>query len=269
VSAPTEKNQGYIFDDAADRRELERLRALEAIFDPKTKGRLSCTGELRGRRCLEVGAGAGSVAAWLAERVGAGRVVALDSNARFLNDLPGVEVIGAPLNAAELAPGSFDLVHTRYVTIHNADHGALLDEMVRALAPGRWLVIEEPDFSTATPLTGPDSLRRAFRNVNRAILELFTRRDMDPALGSRLPTLLQQRCLELVSVEFEAHCVPGGHALADMMRMSTQLLASKYIDTGCAREEDIEGYVAFARQPACWGIYYTTVAVAARKAASF
>ena len=258
--------KAYIFDDATEQREFERLRALEAVFDPATIRRLLGTGPLRGRACLEVGAGAGSIAAWLAEQVGAsGRVVAVDSNTRFLNELGGVEVIEAPLGAAKLAPGSFDVVHARYVAIHNADHQGLLDEMVRTLAPGGWLVIEEPDFSTAAPLTGPEHLRRAVQNVNRAILDLFVDRGMDPALGSRLPSLLSQRCLELVSIEFDAHAVCGTSALAAVMRMSTQQLASKYIATGRAQDADITGYVEFTRSPACWGIYYTTVAVAARK----
>ena len=51
------------FDD-----ELGRLRLLEARYDPHTHRRLSMFGPLAGTRCLEVGAGAGSVARWLAAR---------------------------------------------------------------------------------------------------------------------------------------------------------------------------------------------------------
>jgi hypothetical protein len=48
----------YIFDEALDAPELERLRMLESVFDEKTREWLLSTGSLAGRRCLEVGANA-------------------------------------------------------------------------------------------------------------------------------------------------------------------------------------------------------------------
>ena len=60
--------------------ELSRLRMLEAINDPTTFRRLDAIGVAAGWRCLEVGAGGGSVARNLAARIGIGcRVVAADS----------------------------------------------------------------------------------------------------------------------------------------------------------------------------------------------
>ena len=48
--------------------EDERLALLERIFDPLSRQRRSLVQP--GWRCLEVGAGRGSMAVWLAERVG-------------------------------------------------------------------------------------------------------------------------------------------------------------------------------------------------------
>ena len=53
---------GYVHANAAFDDELGRLRLLEARYDPRTFARLSMFGPLAGTRCLEVGAGAGSVA---------------------------------------------------------------------------------------------------------------------------------------------------------------------------------------------------------------
>ena len=75
-------------------RELERLRLLESMFDPRTRELLLATGNLTGRSFLEVGAGAGSIARFMRTEVGtAGRVVAVDTNTRFLGELEGVEVV--------------------------------------------------------------------------------------------------------------------------------------------------------------------------------
>ena len=61
---------GYLHANAGFDDELGRLRLLEARYDPGTFGRLSMFGPLAGVRCLEVGAGAGSVARWLAAQAG-------------------------------------------------------------------------------------------------------------------------------------------------------------------------------------------------------
>ena len=92
--------QKYIFDNAPDKNELKRLQAIEEIFDPPTQKRLRASGLESGWQCLEVGAGAGSMAKWMKEIVGeASRVVAMDINPRFLNEnnSSGIEVLNADI----------------------------------------------------------------------------------------------------------------------------------------------------------------------------
>jgi len=97
--------------------EDDRLGLLERIFDPLSRRRRELAQP--GWRCLEVGAGRGSMAVWLAERVGeSGRVVATDIDVTYLKrfNLPNLEVrqhniLDDPLDA--LGPGSFDLVCSR------------------------------------------------------------------------------------------------------------------------------------------------------------
>jgi SAM-dependent methyltransferase len=252
----------YIFGDAAGERELQRLRALEAIFDPATLRRILHVGDLLGKHCLEVGAGAGSIARYLSQHVGStGRVVAVDTSTRFLRELSDIELVEAKLTEAALEPRSFDLVHGRYVAIHNADFELLIEAMLRALRPGGWLVLEEPDFRAARSVAGPAALRETFDSVNRAILELFTSRGMAPDLGAQLPLLLERRGVQLEAVELEPHTERGGSPLAAMMRLSTEALASKYVATGRATESDIAGYREFTESPLCFGVYYTSVSV--------
>ena len=88
-------DKGYVFDNAAERQARERFAALPRIYDPGTIRHLQALGVTAGWRCLEVGAGGGSIALWLAERVGpSGYVLATDLDTRFLEPLarPTLEV---------------------------------------------------------------------------------------------------------------------------------------------------------------------------------
>ncbi|MDQ1502768.1 MAG: hypothetical protein QOD57_495, partial [Actinomycetota bacterium] len=68
--------------------ERRRLDLLEQVFDLATQDYLGRLPLPAGGHCLEVGAGAGSVAAWLCNQVGAdGRVVATDLGTDFLETL--------------------------------------------------------------------------------------------------------------------------------------------------------------------------------------
>jgi SAM-dependent methyltransferase len=252
----------YVFGDAARDPELERLQALERAFDTETQRWLLGCGVRAGWRCFEVGAGAGSIARWLREAVAAdGRVVAIDLDTRFLAGSPsaGLEVIDADVRDVTLPAGTADLVHARFVLIHQADPLSALDAMVRLLKPGGRLVLEEPDFSMARALTGSAPHRSAFTAVNRAIARMFERRGMDHTFGACIPGLLQDRGLERIVVDGDAPIVCGGDVIAQMMAMSTRQLRDRYLETGLATSEDIEGYLDFAANPACWATYHGVV----------
>ena len=85
----------YIFDNAAEEPTTQRFASLEALYDPRTIRFLEATGVGPGWRCLEVGGGSGSIAAWLADRVGgAGHVLVTDIDPRFLAGLAAAEAMG-------------------------------------------------------------------------------------------------------------------------------------------------------------------------------
>jgi SAM-dependent methyltransferase len=128
----------------------ERLGLLEAALDPITAGNLDKVGVGPGWRCLEVGAGGGSVARMLCERVGpGGHVTAVDLEVALLADswAPNLEVRKLDVVTDELPEGAFDLVHTRAVLLHIAQRDDVLAKLVRALRPGGVLLLEEMDLS--------------------------------------------------------------------------------------------------------------------------
>jgi ubiquinone/menaquinone biosynthesis C-methylase UbiE len=87
-------HQEYLLNNAAQQTG-GRFSGLDAGLDENTRAHLSALGIAAGWRCLEVGAGSGSIARWMAERVGAeGYVLATDIGTRWIqgNDLSQLEV---------------------------------------------------------------------------------------------------------------------------------------------------------------------------------
>src|SRR6266508_3634523 len=101
----------YLLDNAWHQAR-ERLALLEEGLDPGTIRHLERLEVGPGWHCLEVGAGGGSIAAWLCERVGpTGRVVATDIDTRFVRALayPRLETRQHNIVTDALEHGVFDL----------------------------------------------------------------------------------------------------------------------------------------------------------------
>jgi len=130
-------NNGYA-PDKSDMREGDRFGALEKLFDAGTIQLLSERGVAEGWHCLEVGAGRGSIAAWLSEGVGpTGRVIATDINTRFLDTLqrPNLEVRRHNIVTDPLPEDEFDLVHVRLVLMHLPERDAVLGHLIKGISP--------------------------------------------------------------------------------------------------------------------------------------
>jgi len=249
-------------------KELARLQAIERVFDPASLRRIQATGIASNWRCLELGAGAGSIAQWMAEIVGEnGKVVAVDLNTRFIANIQrsNLEVIEADIRHLKLESQSFDLIHVRYVLIHIPEFQVALAKMLDLLKPGAWIVIEEPDFSAARAIAGNEIACQSMNRVNVAIAEMFSSRGMDYAFGIKLPAIFQQLNLQELSVEKDTALAPGGSGIATVMKMSAERLAEKYIATGKATQQDIEQYCQIATDSRAWAIYYSTIGVTAKK----
>ena len=132
-------------------REAERIDAAALVYDPVTTRRLRALGAGPGSRCLEVGAGTGTVARWLLEEAGVAEVVALDRDTGGLEALAGprLRVVTADLTDESLRLGSFDLIHARFVLMHLPERRRLVSRLAQWLNPGDWLVlgdaVEVPD----------------------------------------------------------------------------------------------------------------------------
>ncbi len=111
-------NNQYIAAQAPDSLERERLVLLDQGANSISMRYLQTVGLAEGWHCLDVGAGSGSLARLMAERVGPlGRVVATDINLRFLTDLklPNVEIRQHDIVTDALETDVYDLVHCRTI----------------------------------------------------------------------------------------------------------------------------------------------------------
>lgn len=126
----------------------DRFAGLDAVFDPTTRGHLSRLGMTLGDRCLEVGAGSGSIARWMADQVGStGRVLAVDLDPRWCRreGRAQLEVRVLDVVAEPIPLGPWDVIHERLVLQHLPERLDVLARLVDALAPGGVLLVEDFD----------------------------------------------------------------------------------------------------------------------------
>lgn len=233
----------YFFNRSQLKDIPRRLVALEEGYDPATITRLTNLGVGRGWRCLEAGAGAGSMTRWLAHRVGIdGRVVATDLDTSFLEafDADNVEVRQLDLRSDSLPEHSFDLVHTRFVLGHIPERVEILNKLVGALRPGGWLLLEELDcFAWGAIDSGlhPD--------VVLAGLELLEQHGFAPRFGREMPALLRDRGLVNISAMAEAPIVQGGTPGLEWLRMTFDQMMTHGLEFEVAGEG---GYAEWRRR---------------------
>jgi ubiquinone/menaquinone biosynthesis C-methylase UbiE len=144
----------YWFDNSLSD-EGNRLRLLEAIADPRSIRLLGGLDLEPGWKCAELGAGAGSMAMWLADEVGnRGSVMAVDRDVTLLEHLserPNVTIVESAIEDLDLPPAKLDLIHTRNVLMHIDGADQIIARLVDALRPGGVLLLEEADYF---PLAG-------------------------------------------------------------------------------------------------------------------
>jgi len=195
-----------------------RLALLEHALDPSTLRRLEAVGVAEGWRCLDVGAGGGTVCEWLCRRVGpTGRVTAMDLDARFLQalDHANLDVRQENVVDAELPTGAFDLVHARWTLMHIPERERVLEKLASCLALGGTLFLEEPDVISVRTLD-----RTGFRTLSLRVFDVIRQRGSDPDWAHDLPFKMASLGLGNVRAEGETPYFHGGSELAEFWRIS-------------------------------------------------
>lgn len=233
---------GYFAAGANFTSERNRLQLLEQCFDPVTFERLRATGVSPGWRCLEVGAGAGSVARWLAQQVGDdGLVVATDIDTRFLGHLRRpVEVRSHDILTDPIEAGGYDLVHCRSLLLHLPDPGAALARMAEALRPGGWLVVENNDHSSFRAVATGDSSADRWDQAAATVLSVTRHYGFfAPDLGRRLTSLVSEAGPRVMAQDGRTSVRHGRDPVARFYEQSLQYLAGLAAFAGAGPDMEI------------------------------
>jgi SAM-dependent methyltransferase len=168
--------------------EVDRLHAMERAYDSHTVRMLEELSLGSNASCLEVAAGAGSIARWMRRRTD-GIVVALDTDVTHLQRIPAIEVVQADVRSWE-APRSFDLVHCRFLLDLLPYPTDTVLRLARATAPGGYLVLEEFDDLTACLAFGSGEHVARHQQVVAAKAASFVAADHHNHLGRHLPAMV-------------------------------------------------------------------------------
>jgi SAM-dependent methyltransferase len=219
----------------ADEGEAARLDALTRSFHDASVARLSALGIGPGRRCLEVGAGTGVVARWLATAVAPGQVDALDRDTGLLDTkgIGNLRVVKADISAAESPdPDGYDLIHSRFLLMHLHDRDAVLAKLVSWLRPGGWLMISDA-IDLGTPASPSPALRTALSTLWRLFAEMI---GTDLNYGRTAPKRFVAAGLTDVDMALDMPTVSAGSPTAEFLTRDLMIMRPRLAAAGLAAD---------------------------------
>jgi len=228
----------YVFDQSWSR-EQQRLDALAGLYDEGSIEGFTRLGVGHGWRCLEVGAGTGTLARWLRDAVGPnGYVLATDLDTRFVEAFASLnletrthDVVSDPLPECD-----FDLVHARAVLEHLSEREAVLQKLIRAVRPGGWVFVEDVVF--APPAAHPEMAVNA--RLIDAFAAVFRARGADPDFGLKLPRLFAEAGLVDTEVRARVPIMRSGSPSAEWRRLSLEQLGPTLVADGLLNHDELE-----------------------------
>lgn len=250
----------YFANSEKDEVELRRLRLLEETYDPNTIRYLERFRLGKGQNCLEIGAGAGSIASWLAMQVGpTGRVVATDINTRFLQRLnvPNIEVRQHNIVQDDLETSEYDLVHCRAVLMHLSEYEKALERMIGSLRPSGWLLVEEADYGSvlSLDLTNPSAV--PLISALRIVYDELRKKNTDIYFGRRVRDLVEGHELTDVGNEGWTSIGRGGTSEAQFRWMTTQVVMKPLIASGAITQQQYENAKRLYEDPSFYFLGFT------------
>lgn len=203
----------YGFDNST-REAVDQLGYLAGYLDPHTFGVLKGLDLPAGGRYGDLGAGAGTVATWLADHTGPhGRVVVIDRQPQHVPPHPTITIWQQDVATAELVPESFDAIHARLLLMHLEQREQILANLVAALKPGGKLIVSDwaVDHLDDMFVDGPDELRRVFLTFQHALIRVLEQgHGMDSTWARRVPVVMRRAGLSIHSGETFNRLLCGG-----------------------------------------------------------
>lgn len=207
-----------------------------------------------------MGAGSGSIARWLCDRVGpGGRVVATDLEVKFLEeiDAPNLEVRRHDILADPLEEDTFDLVHARKVLEHLPAWESALRRIVAAARPGGWVLVEDADLVSlfSASCSDPTFFGRAYR----AFIDTLVAAGYQADLGLHLGRHLRELGLEEVQLRGWTGEWTGSGEGPSTWVLTFQKIRDRVVDEGRLQDHEADRLLAEIRSPsfhAVTGIHF-------------
>lgn len=259
----------YTFDND-DPVAAERLDLLSAVLDGFTIPRLLSLGDLTGRRCLELGAGNGSIAGWLADQAGpAGQVLATDINTGQIPVERGYTIVRHDLTSDPLPDGPWDVIHARLVLGHLPGRHDILRRLAATLAPGGALAIEEwEDCHAGLVLAAPEpEAATLLPTYLTAVEQLLSAGGLDHEWAWQVHAAMGSAGLVEVDTVVHARSWPGGSAGALHHAANIRLLRPRLLEAGMTGQQ-LDRLSGFLRDPRMVVRGLLTISTVGRRSAS-
>jgi SAM-dependent methyltransferase len=226
--------------------ELRRLQVMERMLDPEEIKILDRLEIQPSWHCLELGAGAGSIARWLAERCPAGRVVATDVHTTFLDPswFPNLHVVTHDVERDELPAETFDLIHARALFMHLAHQDEVLEKVAGWLKPGGWLVVSEADMFPVDSTPYP-----VMAQMWEATEQLFVAQGSNPRWARRLPIAFERAGLVDTGMSIAIDVMGGGGLPSEFWETSFAQLRPFLIERRLVSETTFDQALAQVAEP--------------------
>jgi SAM-dependent methyltransferase len=247
AAGPNDKgySTSYVAHDVPG--EDARLRTLEAAFDRASITALARLNLPDTAACLELGAGCGSIAAWLSTHRPRGRITATDTDTRFL-DFPSsspVDVLRHDVVHDDLPDCTYDLVHARALLCHLPRREEVLRRIVGWLRPGGWLVIE--DLTVHHTDASPHALLKKVTRAGEDLLAATVGSDLRWA--STLPDQLRALGLHHIGSRTTLGTIGDGSATDAFWTATVEQAVPALIGGGFLTAQDIDAMRALHRTP--------------------
>ncbi|HET9256951.1 MAG TPA: methyltransferase domain-containing protein [Pseudonocardiaceae bacterium] len=226
--------------------ERDRLLSLERAKDPDTIRILESLPINESSRCLEIGAGMGSIAYWLAARCPKGSVVAADIDTRNLDPRrsPNLNVQEVDITTHEFAPSSFDLVHARAVLCHLPAREDVLARAYRWISPGGWLVVEDV---YSFPLGA--SPYPAMNRYAAAAHQAAEQRGGDLRWANRLPAIMAQLGFAHIAADASPQLVGSGGPSDRLWRINLEQTGPHMTKAGILTKAELDDCLRLLDDP--------------------
>lgn len=253
------------YGTADDEIDIERVRLamLAAARDPKSFGVLDRVGIAAGMHVLEIGAGTGTVSAWMAERVGpVGTVLSIDIDLQFHGDMAdNVTVRRHDIEHDPLPEAHFDIVHARAVLQHVPSREAVIGKLIDAVKPGGWLVLEDGQFLGF----GEQGLAEPYRTVHQIISAGGQEDWRDPNFGLQILDRMRAHGLVDLDVVGDVWAMRPGEPGGEWWFLALERAVPHLIAAGLVSEDDGATALAQVREPGFVMLSPASIATVGRK----